>query len=204
LIRLRVSGSTFAFTARFAQARAIPPAITTPPPADAMTMCGVRPQRILVAEDNPINQMVIARTLEKAGHLVALAKDGRQTLEIWAASCFDVIFMDVQMPEIDGIEATQEMRRREQVTGERICIMAMTANALSGDRDRCIAAGMDGYFTKPMRAQEVLGWLARREIVPNSMPGYVPLALCRATHSVARGNWLRRFAYGAIKPARMA
>jgi len=76
----------------------------------------------------------------------------------------------VQMPEMDGLEATQEIRRREQDTGERICVMAMTANAMSGDRERCLSAGMDGYFTKPMHAQEVLDWLARRETVPGSTP----------------------------------
>jgi CheY-like chemotaxis protein len=101
---------------------------------------------------------------------VALEQNGRQALEIWAASRFDVIFMDVQMPEMDGLQATQEIRRREQDTSKRTCIMAMTANAMSGDRERCLAAGMDGYFTKPMRAQEVLDWLARRETVPDSLP----------------------------------
>ena len=162
-------GSTFVFTARFAPAQPVP-CVSSALPAGATTSCATRPQRILVAEDNPINQTVIARTLEKAGHQVALAKDGRQTLEIWAASRFDVIFMDVQMPEMDGLEATQEIRHREQESGERICIMAMTANAMSGDRERCLAAGMDGYFTKPMRAQEILDWLARREAVPGSTP----------------------------------
>jgi signal transduction histidine kinase/CheY-like chemotaxis protein len=162
-------GSTFVFTARFARAHSVPPAPSALP-AGAATSQAARPQRILVAEDNPINQTVIARTLEKAGHQVALAQNGREALKVWSASRFDVIFMDVQMPEMDGLEATQEIRRREQDTGERICIMAMTANAMSGDRERCLAAGMDGYFTKPMRAQEVIDWLARRETVPGSMP----------------------------------
>jgi signal transduction histidine kinase/CheY-like chemotaxis protein len=163
------SGSTFVFTARFARAHSVPPASSALPAAAAI-LSAAHPQRILVAEDNPINQTVIARTLEKAGHQVALAQNGRQALEIWAASRFDVIFMDVQMPEMDGLQATQEIRRREQDTSKRTCIMAMTANAMSGDRERCLAAGMDGYFTKPMRAQEVLDWLARRETVPDSLP----------------------------------
>ena len=162
-------GTTFIFTARFSQARVIPPAASALAPADAASRAS-RPQRILVAEDNPVNQTVIMRILEKAGHQVALAHDGRQALEIWASSHFDVIFMDMQMPEMDGLEATREIRGLEEGTGRRICIMAMTANAMSGDRDRCVAAGMDGYFAKPIRAQEVLDWLARRETVPGSTP----------------------------------
>ena len=162
-------GSTFTFTARFARAHSVPLAPGTLPAA-AATSQAARPQSILVAEDNPINQTVIARTLEKGGHRVALAQNGREAITVWSASRFDVIFMDVQMPEMDGLEATQEIRRRERNTGERICIMAMTANAMSGDRERCLAAGMDGYFTKPMRAQEVLDWLARRQTVSGSLP----------------------------------
>jgi signal transduction histidine kinase/ActR/RegA family two-component response regulator len=163
------AGSTFTFTARFAPAHLDQPAAGTLPAA-AEVSCAAWPQRILVAEDNPINQAVIARTLEKAGHQVALAQNGRQAVEMWGASRFDVIFMDVQMPEMDGLEATQEIRRRERDTGDRICIMAMTANAMSGDRERCLAAGMDGYFTKPMRAQEVLDWLARRDTAHGATP----------------------------------
>jgi signal transduction histidine kinase/ActR/RegA family two-component response regulator len=163
------AGSTFTFTARFARAHLDQPAAGTLPAA-AEVSCAAWPQRILVAEDNPINQAVIARTLEKAGHQVVLAQNGREALQLWAASRFDVIFMDVQMPEMGGLEATQEIRRREQETGNRICIMAMTANAMLGDRERCLAAGMDGYFTKPMRAREILDWLASRETVAGSLP----------------------------------
>jgi signal transduction histidine kinase/ActR/RegA family two-component response regulator len=163
-------GTTFSFTARFARARSIRPASSVADAAVAVSNAA-RPQRILVAEDNPINQRVISCTLEKAGHYVALAHDGRQALEVWASSHFDVIFMDMQMPEMDGLEATGEIRRLERDTGERICIMAMTANAMSGDRERCLAAGMDGYFTKPMKAQEVLDWLAGRETFPGAKPG---------------------------------
>ena len=165
----RGGGTTFIFTARFTRAHIVPPA-AGPAPAGTAPLHAVPPQRILVAEDNPINQTVVARTLEKAGHKVALARNGRDALEIWAASHFDVVFMDVQMPDVDGLEATREIRRREQDSGEHICIMAMTANAMAGDRERCLAAGMDGYFTKPMRAQEVLDWLACRETVPGPAP----------------------------------
>jgi len=155
-------GSTFSFTARFAEAHPVPAGPSAAPEAAAV-VGAVRPLRILVAEDNVINQRVMARTLEKAGHEVSLAGNGREAVEAWSASRFDVIFMDMQMPEMDGLEATGEIRRREQGTGQRTCVMAMTANTMMGDRERCLAAGMDGYFTKPMRAQEVLDWLARRE-----------------------------------------
>jgi signal transduction histidine kinase/CheY-like chemotaxis protein len=162
-------GATFIFTARFAHAHLAQPAAESVAPAAAFSGA-FRPQRILVAEDNPVNQTVISRTLEKAGHQVALAHDGRQALEVWASSRFDVIFMDMQMPEMDGLEATREIRRMEEGTGARVCIMAMTANAMSGDRERCLEAGMDGYFAKPIRAQEVIDWLARRETVPGPTP----------------------------------
>jgi signal transduction histidine kinase/CheY-like chemotaxis protein len=163
-------GTTFAFTARFAHAHLTQPAADSVAPAAAPNGA-CRSQRILVAEDNPVNQTVISRTLEKAGHQVALAYNGRRALEMWASSRFDVIFMDMQMPELDGLEATREIRRLEESTGAHVCIMAMTANAMSGDRARCLEAGMDGYFAKPMRAKEVLDWLASRETVPGATPG---------------------------------
>jgi signal transduction histidine kinase/ActR/RegA family two-component response regulator len=163
-------GSIFTFTAQFERA-ALGALGSGALPVQAAMPCNACPQHILVAEDNPINQTVIARTLEKAGHRVSLAQNGRQAVEIWAASRFDVIFMDVQMPEMDGLEATAEIRRRERATSRHVAIMAMTANAMSGDRERCLAAGMDGYFTKPIRAQEVLDWLTRREGVSGSLRG---------------------------------
>ena len=162
------AGSTFTFTAHFVPAQLPPPAArrnlaAAHPPCEARTL------RILVAEDNPINQTVIARTLEKAGYQVALAQNGREALESWSASPFDVIFMDVQMPEMDGLQTTREIRRREQGTGQHICIVAMTANAMSGDREHCLAAGMDNYFTKPIRTHEVLHWLAGREALSGQL-----------------------------------
>ena len=156
------NGSKFSFTARFRRAKAVPPvsgAACGGPPVS----CSARPQRILVAEDNPINQTLIARTLEKAGHQVVVAQNGREAVDRWAAGHFDIVFMDVQMPELDGLEATREIRARERGTAKHSCIVAMTANAMSGDRERCLAAGMDSYFTKPIRRQEILDWIARRE-----------------------------------------
>ena len=101
--------------------------------------------RILVAEDNRINQTVVLRQLENAGHRVALANNGLEVLELLARQPFDCILMDVQMPELDGIEAT----RRIRASGNAIWIIALTANAMLGDREVCVQAGMNGYVVKP-------------------------------------------------------
>jgi len=111
--------------------------------------------RVLVAEDNPVNQMVMKRLLHKRGHEVVIADSGRAALAAFEAERFDLILMDVQMPELDGLEATREIRRRETVRGGRIPIIALTAHALNGDRERCLAAGMDSYMTKPVNPTEL-------------------------------------------------
>jgi CheY-like chemotaxis protein len=111
--------------------------------------------RILVAEDNAVNQRLVIRLLEKRGHRVVLAADGRQAIEALDQGSFDLVFMDVQMPETDGLEATGIIRKKEEKTGKHQPIIALTAHAMTGDRDRCLAAGMDGYLTKPIRPQEL-------------------------------------------------
>jgi CheY-like chemotaxis protein len=115
----------------------------------------LRPLRVLVAEDNRINQALAKRLLEKEGHTVTIAADGRQAIQAFEKSAFDLILMDVQMPEVDGYEATAEIRRRE-TNGQRIPIIALTANAMSGDRDRCLSAGMDGFISKPIDLKELV------------------------------------------------
>ncbi len=105
---------------------------------------------ILVAEDNPVNQALILRLLEKEGHQATLARNGGEAVALASTSRFDVVFMDVQMPEMDGFAATTAIRQREQVFGGHLPIIAMTAHALKGDRERCLAAGMDGYIPKPV------------------------------------------------------
>ena len=105
---------------------------------------------ILVAEDNPVNQTLTARLLQKRGHTVAIAETGRAALELTERESFDLILMDIQMPEIDGLEVAATIRRREQSGGKRIPIIAMTAYAMVGDRDRCLRAGMDHYLSKPI------------------------------------------------------
>ena len=109
-----------------------------------------RALRILVAEDNSVNQKLAAAMLGKMGHEVKLANNGREAVAEWSAGEFDLIFMDVQMPVMDGFAATQEIRRQEVSKQMRIPIIAMTANAMDGDRELCLAAGMDDYVAKPI------------------------------------------------------
>jgi len=108
---------------------------------------------ILLAEDNPVNQKLAIRLLQKAGHSVTLARTGREALEAWEAVAspgFDVLLMDIQMPEMDGMEATAAIRAREKKSGKHVPILAMTAHAMRGDKERCFAGGMDGYVSKPI------------------------------------------------------
>jgi CheY-like chemotaxis protein len=111
--------------------------------------------RILLAEDNPVNQMFAERLLEKQGHQVTVTSNGRQALAALDRQDFDIVLMDVQMPEMDGFEATSAIRVKESRTGSHIPIIAMTAHAMTGDRERCLAAGMDGYVAKPIHAKEL-------------------------------------------------
>jgi signal transduction histidine kinase/CheY-like chemotaxis protein len=118
---------------------------------------GRRGLRILLAEDNLVNQRLAAGLLEKRGHTVVVTANGREAVEAFSRQEFDLVMMDVQMPEMDGFEATAAIRTRENAAGLHIPIIAMTAHAMTGDRERCLAAGMDGYVSKPIRAQELFG-----------------------------------------------
>ena len=116
--------------------------------------------RILLVEDNPVNQKVATAMLERYGYEPDLASDGVEALEMTALKPYDVVFMDVQMPRMDGLEATREIRRRE--TGERhTWIVGMTAHASPGDRDDCLGAGMDDYVAKPVTLEALAGVLLR-------------------------------------------
>jgi CheY-like chemotaxis protein len=111
--------------------------------------------RILVAEDNAVNQRLVARLLEKRGHCVTLVGNGIEALVALEENSYDLVLMDVQMPEMDGFEATCELRKRERLTELHTPVIALTAHAMKGDRERCLEAGMDDYLTKPIRAQEL-------------------------------------------------
>jgi len=147
------SGATFHFTARFrlAEGSGAGGAQRTEEAQSAAPA-----MRILLAEDNPVNQVVAMRLLEKDGHNVVPVPDGQEAVELLEREQFDLVLMDVQMPKLDGIEATQLIRRRENGTGRHVAILAMTAHAMKGDPERCLEAGMDGYLPKPIQADELL------------------------------------------------
>jgi PAS domain S-box-containing protein len=119
--------------------------------------------RILLAEDNLVNRMLAVRMLEKYGHAVEVAQDGGEALRKYEAGRFDLVLMDVQMPEIDGFEATAAIRGMEKKKGGHVPIVAMTAHALTGDRERCLAVGMDGYISKPFQVEDLLKEMERIE-----------------------------------------
>jgi CheY-like chemotaxis protein len=111
--------------------------------------------RVLLAEDGLVNQKVAVNLLERRGHRVTVANNGREALTALDSESFDVVLMDVQMPAMDGFEATAIIREREKESGAHIPIIAMTAHAMKGDRERCLEAGMDGYIAKPIRARNL-------------------------------------------------
>jgi PAS domain S-box-containing protein len=138
--------------------------------------------RILLAEDNLVNQKLAFRILEKYGHTVAVANNGKEVLEQLAQQAFDLILMDVHMPEMCGLEATVAIRQRELTTGGHVPIIAMTAHAMQGDRERCMQAGMDHYISKPIHGKDLIaaitqvmaahnpGWFAPAFLLPPPAP----------------------------------
>jgi two-component system sensor histidine kinase/response regulator len=133
-------------------------AAATPAVSWAMTD---RPLKILLAEDNLVNQKVVTRLMEKRGHHVQIACNGADAITAWKAGQFDLILMDAQMPLMDGLTATGLIRKHEQEIGGHIPIIAMTAHAMKGDRERCLEAGMDEYLSKPLNINEFFATLAR-------------------------------------------
>jgi CheY-like chemotaxis protein len=111
--------------------------------------------RVLLAEDNPVNQLLATRLLEKRGHRVTVAANGRDALAALDRESYDLVFMDVQMPEMDGLEAIIAIRKKEKTAGNHLPVFALTALAMKGDQERCLEAGMDGYLSKPVRPQEL-------------------------------------------------
>ena len=129
-----------------------------------------RPLRILVAEDNPINQRFAVRLLEKNGHTVVVACNGREAVAAVQGGDIDLVLMDIQMPEMDGLAATAAIRAAEAGGARRLPILALTALAMSGDRERCLAAGMDGYLVKPIQCDHLLRAVADALASPAGKP----------------------------------
>jgi len=171
-------GSAFQFTALFGLRDTPAPREEQTAPASRIA-AGERAVtqrlKILLAEDSAMNQRLAIGLLERKGHRVVVAADGRQAVEAFQGEPFDLVLMDVQMPEMDGFEATQAIRAAEP-SGSRVPIIAMTAHAMKGDRERCLDAGMDDYLSKPIRAKELYEIIARYapdSVIdsPSQMPG---------------------------------
>ncbi len=129
----------------------VPPQVKMRPPVSTSSAAVVhRPLRVLVAEDNPVNQQLALHLLERRGHSAVVAENGREALSAMEKQKFDMVLMDVQMPEMGGLEATRAIREKEKSTGGHVPIVAMTAHAMQGDREQCLDAGMDGYLAKPL------------------------------------------------------
>jgi hypothetical protein len=147
-------GSAFHFTARFdlapkGSAHALAPPVRRTSQQEPVSL------RVLLAEDNPVNQELALRLLKRWGHSVLLAHNGLEALDMQAQYPVDVVLMDIQMPGMDGLEATAGIRNRERQSGGHVPIFALTANAMKGDADLCLAAGMDGYLSKPLDVQKL-------------------------------------------------
>jgi CheY-like chemotaxis protein len=139
--------------------------------------------RVLLVEDSLFNQRLAVALLEKRGHRVVVAHNGREAVDLFFRQPFDRVLMDVQMPEMDGLEATQVIRQREARTSSHVPIIAMTAQAMTGDRERCLAAGMDEYLTKPIRA-DLLYEILEKDFLNAKFPQETP----PKSHRSRRGN----------------
>jgi len=146
-------------------------------PSFEQSPSGNRQLRILLAEDNPVNQMVASERLKQAGHAVVVVENGRQAVEAVESEKFDVAFLDVHMPEMDGFAALAHIRRREQKDGGHLPVIALTANAMKGDRERCLNAGFDNYVPKPIRFEELFAALERLVSHDASRPALPPTPL---------------------------
>jgi CheY-like chemotaxis protein/HPt (histidine-containing phosphotransfer) domain-containing protein len=141
--------------------------------------------KVLLAEDNAVNRTLAIRLLEKHGHTVVVVENGRQALEVLERETVDLVLMDVQMPEMDGLEATAAIREKERKTGSHVPIIALTAHAMKGDREKCLAAGTDDYLTKPIRTADLFAAIDR---LSNAKTVPTPLA-----PAVAHETWTAAF-----------
>ena len=168
-------GSVFTFTAEFGQAVGEKQQEPSPTPDDtanlaAISLDPIRGARVLLAEDNTINQQVATELLEQAGIIVTIAADGREAVKAVRQDTFDLVFMDIQMPEMDGFEASRKIRRNARL--KDMPIIAMTAHVMAGVREKCLAAGMDGHLAKPIDPTELtaalLKWIKPGERAPSA------------------------------------
>jgi signal transduction histidine kinase/CheY-like chemotaxis protein/HPt (histidine-containing phosphotransfer) domain-containing protein len=164
-------GSTFHFTARFllpdtapmsSPHLALPSPYCVSPSATATHRADLPPLRILIAEDHVVNQRLVTRMLEKRRHRVTVVSNGKEVLTALQQDTYDLLLMDVQMPELDGLETAALIRQQEQGRDGHLPIIAMTAHAMKGDRERCLAAGMDDYVSKPMKADDLFAAMHRQ------------------------------------------
>ena len=130
-------------------------------PCEEFNISSNKKLNILVAEDNAVNQLLVEKILKKIGHNLKIVKNGKEVLELLEKESFDLILMDIQMPVIDGIEATKKIRENEETSNEHIPIIAITAHALKGDRERFLEIGMDDYISKPMNSKELFEVIER-------------------------------------------
>ncbi len=157
------------------------------------------PLHVLVVEDNTVNQRVLSLQLERASHQVQVVNNGQEALDILSREPFDLVLMDLQMPQMDGVRTTRLIRAREKAFGGRVAIIAVTANSLPQERQRCLAAGMDDYLIKPVRAAELYAAIAR--VKGNDIP---PTA---ATGTPSAGGWqgaLQAMGFSPAAQARLA
>jgi CheY-like chemotaxis protein len=177
-------GSCFHFTARFGvAARPVEAAPLRTDPREVQSGPRDRKLNILVAEDNATNQRVLCHILKKRGHSAVVANDGLEALAALARQDFDLVLMDVQMPEMDGFQATAAIRESERNAGRHQKIFALTAHAMKGDEERCVAAGMDGYLSKPiqlLRLAEVLDQAMSECGIPHEEANDVPQETARS------------------------
>ena len=167
-------GSSFHFTANFEVEQ---DTAAEEKPVEMRMKKAERPLRVLIAEDNEINQQVALEFLEMRGHQVRITSNGLEAVAAFSADRFDVILMDVQMPQMDGFQATAAIREKEKTTGARTPIIAMTGYAMKGDRQRCLDAGMDAYICKPIRSEELYEIIETSTVSKNLKIDLAPLLL---------------------------